>query len=160
MTIPAGTATGYYLVLAIADANNNVAEATETNNLLYTTTRIGPDLTVSAMALPLTALAGSAITVTVTVKNVGGAPAPGTTTRFYLSSNTALDAGDTVIGSRPTPVIAPNATDAGPAGLTIPPSTAAGLYYIIAVTDADNVVVETAENNNTRAYAIRITVPM
>jgi subtilase family serine protease len=43
-----------------------------------------------------------------------------------------------------------------PASVTIPNGTAAGLYYIIAVSDADNAVNETAETNNTRSLVIRI----
>jgi hypothetical protein len=40
--------------------------------------------------------------------------------------------------------------------VTIPSGTVAGLYYIIAVADADDVVPETGETNNTRSLVIRI----
>ncbi len=157
LTIPAGTAVGTYFVLVKADANDAVVESAETNNVSYGTTRVGPDLTVSALTSPSTAVAGATISATDTVRNAGGGQAAASTTRFYLSANITFDAADVLIGSRPVSAVAPGATDAAAAPLTIPAQTAAALYYIIAVADADDVVEETAETNNTRALAIRIT---
>ena len=157
LVIPAGTAMGTYFVLVRADANDAVVESAETNNVSYGTTRVGPDLTVSALTAPSTAVAGATISATDTVKNAGGGPAEASTTRFYLSANFSFDAADVLIGSRTVPAIGPGATQAAAASLTIPGQTAAGLYYIIAVADADDAVAETAETNNTRALAIRIT---
>ena len=121
------------------------------------TTRVGPDLTVSALTMSATAVAGAPISVVDTVKNVGGATAAPTTTRFYFSTNYVFDAADVLIGSRSVPAIGPGATNAVATSLTIPAQTAAGLYYIIAVADADNVITEPLETNNTRATALRIT---
>jgi subtilase family serine protease len=157
LVIPAGTATGTFYVLVKADANNDVVESVETNNISYGGTRVGPDLFVAGLTLPASAVAGATISATDTVKNAGGGVAAVTTTRFYLSTNFSFDSADVLIGSRTVPALDPGATDAGTASLTIPAQTAASLYYIIAVTDADDVVTETAENNNTRALAIKIT---
>ena len=52
-----------------------------------------------------------------------------------------------------------NATDSGSATLVIPPQTAAGSYFIVAVADGDGVVPESLENNNTRPRTISISVP-
>jgi subtilase family serine protease len=157
VVIPAGTALGTYFVLVRADADNAVVESAETNNISYGITRVGPDLTVSGLTAPATATAGATISATDTVRNAGGGAAGGSTTRFYLSANFTFDAADVLIGSRTAAAMGPGASDAGPAPVTIPAQTAPGPYYIIAVTDADNVVAETAENNNTRGLAIRIT---
>jgi subtilase family serine protease len=157
LVIPAGTALGTYFVLVRADANDDVVESAETNNISYGTTRVGPDLTPSALTLPPTAGAGATISATDTVKNAGGGAAGASTTRYYWSANFTFDAADVPIGGRTVPALGPGASNAGPASLTIPAQTAPGLYYIIAVTDADDVIAETAETNNTRALAIRIT---
>jgi subtilase family serine protease len=157
LVIPAGTVTGTYYVIVRADANDEVVESAETNNTTYATTRVGPDLTVSALTMSGTAVAGGTTTVTDTVKNVGGGTAAPTTTRFYLSTNYVFDATDVLIGSRIAPAIDPGATNAVATSLTIPAQTAAGLWYIIAVADADDVVKETVETNNTRSFALRIT---
>jgi subtilase family serine protease len=156
VTIPADTDLGQYFILVSADDTNAVQESAETNNVSYGVTRVGPDLTVFALTAPASAVAGATIVVTDTVKNIGGGSAGVSTTRLYLSSNFTFDALDQEIGSRAALALGPNATNAGSAPVTIPTGTAAGLYYIIAVTDADNAVPETGETNNTRALAIRI----
>jgi CARDB protein/Calx-beta domain-containing protein len=158
LQIPAGTATGYYLLLVKADANGNVSEVLETNNITYGSIWIGPDLTVPTVAVPGSAAAGATVTATDTVKNIGGGAAPGTTTRFYLSANVGLDASDVLVGSRLVAELAPGAVNSGPAALTFPARTTPGNYFIIAIADGESVVPETAEYNNTRLGAIRITV--
>jgi hypothetical protein len=40
--------------------------------------------------------------------------------------------------------------------ITIPAGTAAGFYYVIAVADADGVVIEIQENNNARGQLIQV----
>ncbi len=157
LVLPAGTVTGTYYVIVRSDANDDVVESAEGNNTTYGTTRVGPDLAVTGLTLPASAVAGAAISVTDTIKNAGGGTAGVTTTRFYLSANFSFDAADVLIGSRTVNAIDPGATNAVATSLTIPAQTAAGVYYIIAVADADDVVTETAETNNTRASALRIT---
>ena len=156
VTIPADTALGAYYILVSADDTNAVREAAETNNVSYGVTKVGPDLTVFGLTTPATALAGASISVTDTTKNAGGGSAGASTTRFYFSANFTFDAGDQPIGERTVPALGPTATDAVQSWVTIPAGTAPGLYYIIAVSDADNAVAETTETNNTRSVAIRI----
>ena len=81
---------------------------------------------------------------------------PASLTRFYLSSNNSLDAGDQLLGAREVSAIGPGLSDAGPALLPIPVSTAAGTYYIIAKADDDNTIQETLESNNLRSRTISI----
>jgi subtilase family serine protease len=157
VTIPADTQLGQYFILISADDTNSVPESSETNNVSYGTTRVGPDLTESALTGPTSATVGATIQMTDTVKNAGGGAADASTTRFYLSVNFTFDAvTDPEIGNRAVGAIGPSATNVGSAYVTIPSGTAAGIYYIIAVSDADNAVAETSETNNTRAVSIRI----
>jgi len=156
LTIPADTQLGQYLILVSADDTNAVQEATETNNVSYGSTRVGPDLTESLVSGPSSTTIGATIQVTDTVKNVGGGAAGASTTRFYLSSNFTFDSTDQEIGNRAVGPVGPSQTNAGSASLTIPPGTGTGTYYIIAVADADNAVPETGETNNTRPMTIRI----
>jgi len=156
VTIPAGTATGTYYLFAKADGDNAVTETTETNNTLYRTVTVGPDLTVSALGAPATAGAGTAIVVTDTTNNVSGAAVPATNTRFYLSVNATLDAGDVLLGSRAVPALAAGAASSGSATVTIPASTAGGNYYIIAKADGDDALSEISETNNFATRAITI----
>jgi subtilase family serine protease len=158
VTIPDGTATGTWYILAKADANNDVPESAETNNLLYASTRIGPDLTVATVSVVSTAPAGATILITDTTKNAGGGAAPASTTRYYLSTNLTVDASDVLLGSRAVIALAAGASDTGSASVVIPASTPAGSYYILGVADGDGTVPESAETNNTRAMFIKITV--
>jgi subtilase family serine protease len=151
LTLPATWPTGIWYVIAVADAANAVGETIENNNTLTQTLRVGPDLDITAMSVPSRAEPGGSLTVTDTVRNQGGSPAPASVTQYYLSRNSTLDSGDTFIGSRSVAALDPGASDAGTATLLVPATTAAGSWYVIAQSDGPAQVPETSETNN--AYA-------
>ena len=159
LQIPAGTAAGSYYIVAKADWGEAVPEGSESNNTRAASIRIGPDLAVSTLSGPSSASAGGSIVVTDTTKNQGTDAAGATTTRFYLSTNSSLGAGDVPIGGRMVAALAVNATDSGSITLVIPAQTAPGSYFIVAVADGDGVVPESFENNNTKPRTISISVP-
>jgi len=157
LVVPAGTTPGTYYVIGVADWNGAVLESLENNNTRSSgTVRIGPDLTVSALTAPSTAVAGSTISGSDTTMNQGGEPTPASSTRFYLSSNATWDGSDTLIGTRSLPSVGPGLSSAGTASLAIPASTIAGTYYIIAKADGDEAILEISESNNTRTKTISI----
>jgi subtilase family serine protease len=156
VTIPAGTATGTYFVIARADGDGVVAETVETNNTSARQVVIGPDLLVGSLTAPATATPGAAITVTDTTRNQGGGAAGASTTRFYLSTNTLLDGSDVPLGSRPVGALAPGAGSIAATTVTLPASLAVGTYWVLAQADADGVVGETVETNNTGAATVQI----
>src|SRR5207237_976062 len=101
--------------------------------------------------------AGSTITVTETTKNQGqGGTGAGSLTKFYLSTNSTLDTGDVLVGSRIVPVLASTATNSGSTSVTIPSGTALGTWYLIAKADANSSIPETSESNNTKTTTIKI----
>ena len=159
LPIPVGTATGTYYLIAKADADNAVAETQEGNNTNARLIQVGPDLTIALFTAPFSATAGATISVSDTTRNQGGGAAGASTTKFYLSSNSTLDGGDVVLGSRPVPTLAAGAQDTVTTALTIPAGTAPGTYYLIAQVDADSAVAETQEGNNTNARSIQISAP-
>lgn len=157
LAIPSNTAVGTYYLFAKADADDALTETQETNNATARELRIGTDLAVSAFTVPAKAGAGSSIGVTDTMVNQGTGVAPPSTTRFYLSQNALLDAGDTLLaGSRNVGELAAGASSSGPTTLVIPSTIVAGVYYVIVKIDADNAVVETQEGNNIAARMIQI----
>jgi subtilisin family serine protease len=156
VVIPAGTPSGSYYVFALADWNAAVAESNETNNTRAAAVRIGPDLVVSALSAPLSALAGTSIGVSDTTRNQGSDVAAASLTSFYLSSNASLDASDVLLGTRPVPSLGTGLSHTGSVALVIPATTIGGTYYIIAKADGDGAVMEPLENNNTRAKSISI----
>src|SRR5262245_60382391 len=154
--IPAETATGSYFVLARADANGQVTESVETNNATAASIKIGPDLTESGLSVAGTLKAGGLINITETTRNAGGGAAGASTTRFYLSSNGALDANDVLFCSRDVPALGPGGTNLATTPCTIPAGTAPGNMFLIGVVDGMSAVTETTETNNTQAIFIRI----
>jgi subtilisin family serine protease/subtilase family serine protease len=159
-TLPPGTAAGSYYVIAVADAGGGVAESLENNNTRASgVVRIGPDLAVTALSGPSSAVPGASITTTDTTRNLGIDPTPASVTRIYLSPNSTWDAGDLLLGSRNVSALSPGASEAGPATLVIPAGTAAGSYFLIARSDGTDAIAEAQETNNTRARSISITAP-
>jgi trimeric autotransporter adhesin len=145
-------------VFAVADVSNAVAESLESNNTRASLlVRIGPDLTVTALTAPSSAVAGTSINVSDTTKNQGADTAPASVTNFYLSTNLSLDAADLLVASRPVSPLAAGLSETGTAPLVIPASTPAGTYYIIAKSDSDDTIPEAIDNSNTRVRSISIT---
>lgn len=157
LTIPANTDVGTYYVLAIADAGGVLGETTETNNSNYRSILIGGDLITSSFTVPSSGAPGSTIVVTDTVKNVGTGTAGATTTRFYLSTNSSLDSGDTLLAEgRAVPALDAGLTHSGQTTVTLPAGLPAASYYIIAKADGNADVPETSETNNWAARTIPI----
>ena len=157
LTIPPATLVGSYYLVAKTDGTDAVAETTETNNTYPRAILIGSDLVVSALTVPGNGAADSSIVVTDTTKNQGGAMAPPSVTRFYLSVNATLEASDTLLGdSRDVASLDPGTASSGTTTVTIPAAVTPGAYYIVAKADADGVAPETSETNNTYARAIQI----
>jgi subtilase family serine protease len=154
VTLPPATAPGTYYLIAKADGAAAVAETFESNNTAYATIVIGSDLVVASLTAPPLAGAGASISVTDTTRNQGGAPAAASATRLYLSTNTLLDAADTLLGSRAVPALAAGANSSGSTSVTIPPGTAVGGYYVLAQADGDGAVAETIETNNLNFVAV------
>jgi subtilase family serine protease len=153
--IPAATsAPAAYRVIGVVDADNQQTELDEANNTAVsspvTITLYRPDLMTTALTMPATGATGRPLAITSTVRNAGPAPATAFTVRFYLSADGTLDAGDVLLGSRMLTSLAAGASSTAVTTVTIPANTSApASYRIIAVADALDQQVETAEANNT-----------
>ena len=157
LVLPTPLPSGYWYVLARADADAVEHETQEANNTTSRLITIGPDLAVSSLTVPASAGAGTAMVVNTTVKNQGGGAAGASVARFYLSVNAAFDTSDTLVdGTFDVPALAPGASASGASSLAIPPGLAAGSYYVIAVADGDGAVVETQEANNAAARLVQV----
>jgi subtilase family serine protease len=156
VTIPGELPVGERYLIARADADDLVVESSEVNNTQARFFYVGPDLIVASLSGPATAAAGATITLLDTVKNQGGGGAAGSVTRLYLSTNPTVEASDTLLGYRAVPALASNADSRVETQVTIPTTTAPGWYYVVAKTDADDLVLETQETNNVSARSIQI----
>jgi subtilase family serine protease len=156
VAIPEGTAGGSWYIIAKADSEGVVPETSETNNTYARTIGIGPDLDITGMSTPSSAIQGQSIVLTDTTKNMGGGNAAPSLTQFYLSSNGIIDSADIFLGSRNVPALASGAYSYGSTAVTIPEGTAVGRWYIIAKADGEEIVAETSEYNNTYVRSINI----
>jgi subtilase family serine protease len=156
VTIPAGTATGQYYLIANADDAVAVAESVETNNSRYVLIRVGPDLVVSSIVAPARAGSGGTIVLTDTTSNPGSGSAGASATSFYFSSNFTFDASDTRLPpSRAVPALAAGASNTGSVTVTVP-TLQAGLWYLMANADDAGQVAETYETNNIKYVTILV----
>jgi trimeric autotransporter adhesin len=157
LTVPADTALGSYYLIAKADHGSAVVELLETNNNRASTAiKIGPDLSIPVVTALATVVRNIAFTITDTTRNLGGAPVGATTTSYYLSVNSTLDASDVLLASRTVSALAGGAEETGSVSVVIPVSQATGSYYLIAKADDGGVIAELLETNNTRARALKI----
>jgi large repetitive protein len=162
--LPAGT---YYIgviaddfVMTICDFVNDFCTSTvdvakepdETNNvyLAGAITVTGPDLTVDAVSADGTAYTGRPLTVHDTVRATGGGTGP-FAVAYYLSSDAVITTSDVLLGRRTVVALGPDQTSTADTTLTVPLGLAPGSYFIGAVVDSYDGVLESIEGNNALA---------
>jgi trimeric autotransporter adhesin len=158
VTIPFNWPTGTYYVLAVADADNEVPETSNTNNTRSGSIRIGADLTVTSLNVPTRAAVGASFSITDTTSNAGAGAASGSSrTSLYLSTNTTWEASDIALGvPRDIPALGAGAVSTGTTPITLPASAGPGRWYVIARADDLSQITETIESNNLRMTAVDI----
>ena len=147
----AGVPPGAYHILAVADANMQIAETVETNNVGFTNGRImnAPDFRVSNVTIDNLAQPGQTIAVGADLQTAGVPFSGAVAYRVYLSDDLRLDAGDVVVhddtvnlsGDR-TPLAAQ---------VTLPSTTLVRQWRVIVEIDSDNAIVEANDDNNANA---------
>jgi subtilisin family serine protease len=142
-------APGSHYIIAKADADDVELESLEGNNTAWRKFSAGPDLVVKAFDVPSTGTPGAPATASYEVKNQAAVGAPASVLEFYWSTNTTVDANDTVLASINIGPLGPNSSQAGQMPLVIPSDATLGTYTLIARADSTNTVVEASETNNT-----------
>ncbi len=154
ITIPTSVAEGDYFLVAQADSTGAVMEADETNNTVSAGSKISirgnkPDLVVTDITGPTSASRGSTVSVSTTVTD---SVSTGASTPFrvgiYLSNDTTITTGDTLLGSYTISTLAGFASDTTSTSVTIPTGISTGNYYLGAIADDQGAVIEANEANN------------
>ncbi len=121
------------------------------------------DLVVANAAAPATISVGQRLAaVPLTVTNRGGASstAPSFVDYVYLSDKTVLDGGAVWVGEAPhTGILAPGGTSPAMASLTIPPTTAPGMKYLLFRADARGDQYEAGHTRQVLAVPVTVTAP-
>ncbi len=145
--------TTYYYVVSAANVLGESGNSPEAS----ATPALPPDLIISSFTAPSSAAAGSLVAVSVTAKNQGTGTANESTTRFYVSVNGVLDSGDTRLTEiHAVPSLAPGIAATASMSVGIPSNLATGVHYLIAKADADDVLFENQEGNNTSARTLTV----
>lgn len=165
------TADGQLLTAGVNDTGQLANGGTSQSGSIFATSTVGiPDLTVSEVNL-LTAnpLPGGNLATNIFIRNQGTGPlapaTPGLTVSAVLSLNAVPgDSADiplTFAGFGPrlpvTSGIAAGSVINLPATLELPPAIPAGEYYVLVTVDADGVVDEISETNNTSPSTTTVT---
>ena len=155
-TIPAAVLPSKQFIIAEADGTRVQPEAREANNLKAKAMTIGADYTISVLSMPASIPSGSAFTITESTRNSAAPTAISTTTRFYLSQDTVVDADDTPLAERTVPPLPTGSASAADTVAAIPPEATAGRWYVLVIADASGDIPEINEANNRRAFAITV----
>lgn len=154
LQVPASVAPGTYRLGAAVDDLNQVDEANENNNVLFSDSAITilaparADLTVTAISAPASGVLGGNINVTATVRNFGNAPSGAYRLSFYLSTNSTITTFDFRIGSCNMSSLAAGSSTTCSGPLTLPLSLGPGFYYLGVIADDLGQVDESDEFNN------------
>lgn len=117
-----------------------------------------PDLTVSSITAPASALAGQPLNLSWTVTNLGpGNVIAAWKTRVQLATNAAGEGAVTLATFTATNLLAAS-TALSQTGLVILPATVAGQRWLVVTADAEDEVLENAETNNAVVRAAPVTL--
>jgi MYXO-CTERM domain-containing protein len=144
--IPLATNIGYYFGAAVVDATNAVIEASEANNLSFSTDPIlvGPDVR-PEIELFVPIASGEAGQVDFTMLNLSSAVG-NTDWAIYLSFDSVLDGGDLLLG-RGTVNLGNNEREEVSTTVTMP-VLPPGYVQLLVVADPDEELAEVDEQNN------------
>jgi hypothetical protein len=148
-----------------ADSSNDVVELSENNNIAIasqSTHVTSGDLVLGALSTPTSAQLGQTITVAWTVTNAAGSPANGPwQDRIYLGATANSLAGAIALLTVPDPTasLAAGAGYTNTQQVVLPssPQISAGAYYLTAVADGLNNVMELTRTNNSLTAPIILT---
>ncbi|MFM8295163.1 MAG: CARDB domain-containing protein [Microcystaceae cyanobacterium] len=137
--------------LSASNKGNNESTLTASSTVIN-----APDLVVSNIGSPTSAIAGNTLSFKVTVKNQGNATATASTAGVYLSQDGNLDSNDQLLGTVNNTQISSNKTNTQTFTKTLDSAINAGNYYLLVKADNNSVVTESNENNNVSAKALAI----
>ncbi|MFN6484393.1 MULTISPECIES: CARDB domain-containing protein [unclassified Nostoc] len=158
-------AAGNYYLLYKADANGNIGESNETNNIVSKAIAINgpkPDLIIQNISTPSLVDPGSLITVNYQLANQGTASADSSTTKFYLSKDTTLSSDDTYLSYSRSYFfsgLGAGKYSSESYSLILSSNITFGNYYLLLQADSNGEIFESNENNNVTAKAITIAAP-
>jgi len=162
-TVPAALGAGSWRVGFLADPDDVLAEIDETNNEAVSAgsapMQTPPNLTIDGVAFsPSTVAPGADLGVDYTRGNDGGTNASGFDLGVYLSTDATITAADNLLCT--VGGLSANAGSSLTTGVTctVPNNTPLGDYYVGAIIDDGNDVVESDETDNVAVSPTQVTI--
>ncbi|MCC3157714.1 T9SS type A sorting domain-containing protein [Hymenobacter sp. 15J16-1T3B] len=119
-----------------------------------------PDLAVQgASAYPLSAVAGSYLSLSCSIYNLSGTTATSSNVGYYLSTDNTLSTSDQLLGYSSGYSLAVGGSSTRSSSVQIPTTVTPGSYYLLFVGDYDNLVSESNENNNIASVSFTVSAP-
>ena len=153
LTLPNTVGDGDYFIGMILDPALRISEVDESNNLFAagTISLSGPprpDLAVSGLTLPDVVKAGTTISASAVVENLGTAASGSFDVKFYLSTDDEISTSDTLLKTVTRTTIVAGGSQAWMQSLNIPKPLADGSYWIGMIVDPASRITESDEFNN------------
>jgi subtilase family serine protease len=154
VTIPADVGPGTYYVGACTDPDAQLADTDRANDCRGTPVALAvtpsqPDLAITQIAGPGTAVKGRTVAITATVRNHGVAPAAAVTVGLYVSRSAVTNVWtDRLVGRWNVPVLDAGSQSTATTVVTIPADLFHGTYFFGACADPAAAIVELDETNN------------
>jgi len=180
LRMPAALADGRYYILVVADDTDAVQESIESNNLLALAIDVGedavetyysdrepepaserPDLRLTLTTAPQRDFApGEQVPLSLTISNVGSAAAVQSRIKYFISRDPVYDAFDKYGGYDRVAALGVGEEESESGNPRVPADAQGGLWYVLAVADANNDVEESEEENNVLAVPFMVDVDM
>jgi subtilase family serine protease len=165
LTIPANTPSGVYFILFVADADDELNEVNENNNVECIQITVNDNsgdediFLTNVLVSPTNVLSGGEVTAFSTVNYSGSqldSNLPSFNLDYYLSNDCILSNDDIFLEDDLSGLGVDDQPIDEDEVLTIPLNTTVGTYYILFVADADDELDETNENNNIECVQITV----
>ena len=158
--VPAGTKPGTWHLIYRVDRTEAIGELSEANNMrsYKITVTPTPDLQAVSVKTDKASYApGQTVLIDGVEKNGGTGDAGAYVTSFYMSSNTAISAGDVHLLAQNRDGLAAGKELASQVKWTVPANFKAGTWYLAIWVDRTDKVVEISESNNIKYVKVTIT---
>ncbi len=163
--VPADATGGVWYVLVVADANNDIDEQEEENNVTAVPFMVdvdNPDADLADIIVhdvvisDVYVAANAKIDVSLSLTNAGVLDAAETRVKYYLSPDEHYDATDLYLEYQDAPALAVGDMTMVDASLRIPHSTEQGTWYLLVFADVNGAVEEQYESNNISPHILTV----
>lgn len=149
--IPLDVDPGIYYLGALVDFNDEITELNEGNNHLVASSIqviIGPDLVMTSLTGPATASLGGTVQLSSRVQNNGTGNPGSFAIGYYLSSDSIISTNDVRVSFQAMAGLLPGQNATSTVTVAISSSFAPGFYYLGAIADFNESIVEVNDLNN------------